>query len=116
MNGDFTAAAITMLFASNGIIFLIVKNMFTKKMKSMEYNYMKEADEREHRQKMEEVNKVSTTMLYEELEELRVKIIKQVQNEVKQAESNAEKQILIDLFKIQCPGCFASVEAELLKK
>lgn len=77
---------------------------------------MREADEREHRQKMEEVNKVSTTMLYEELEELRVKIIKQVQNEVKQAESNAEKQILIDLFKIQCPGCFASVEAELLKK
>ena len=116
MNWDFTAAAITMLFASNGIIFLIVKNMFTKKMKSMEYNYMRESDEREHRQKMEEVNKVSTTMLYEELEELRVKIIKQVQNEVKQAKSNAEKQILIDLFKIQCPGCFASVEVELLKK
>ena len=116
MNGDLTTAAITMLFASNGIIFLIVKNMFTRKMKKMEYNYMRESDEREHRQKMEEVNKVSTTMLYEELEELRVKIIKQVQNEVKQAESNAEKQILIDLFKIQCPGCFASVEDELLKK
>ena len=55
MNGDLTTTAITMLFASNGIIFLIVKNMFTRKMKKMEYNYMREADEREHRQKMEEV-------------------------------------------------------------
>lgn len=123
MNGEILAATIATLFASNGAIYLIIKNVWAKKMKVLEYKHLEESDKREHRQQLEDKRqqlenkeKIPTVLLYEQLDVLKIRIIEQVNKDITQAENNAEKQILIDMLKIQCPGCFAAVEAEILKK
>lgn len=116
MNGEILAATIATLFASNGAIYLIIKNVWAKKMKVLEYKHLAESDKREHMQQLENKEKIPTVLLYEQLDVLKIRIIEQVNKDIKQAENNAEKQILIDMLKIQCPGCFAAVEAEILKK
>lgn len=50
----------------------------------------------------------STTMLYDELEKLKQKVILQVSREVEQASELAEKSRIIEEFKIHCPDCYSS--------
>jgi hypothetical protein len=52
--------------------------------------------------------KESTSMLYEQLEKLKLKVILQVSKEVEQATELSEKEKIIADFKIHCPDCWAS--------
>jgi|TARA_R110000772_G_C13244857_1_gene434002 hypothetical protein len=115
MKGELIAGIVSVLSTINGIIILIAKRIFDKKMKELEYKHISESDEREHKQELERHKETTTDLLYENLEILKVRIIKQVNKDIEQAESNAEKQILIDMVKIQCPGCYAAVLTELKK-
>ena len=54
----------------------------------------------------------STTMLYDELEKLKQKVILQVAREVDQASELAEKNRIIEEFKLHCPDCYASFIAK----
>lgn len=48
----------------------------------------------------------SLSMLYEQLEDLRKKVIIQVEESVKSAEELAEKRRIINEFKAHCPECY----------
>lgn len=50
--------------------------------------------------------KSSTSLLYQELERLKIQVIEQVQLDVKQAQQLAEKQQIINELKTRCPDCY----------
>ena len=115
MKGEVITALVSVIMGANGILIIFAKRFWDKKMKELEYKHIEESDKREHTQMLEEKEKDATVLLYEQMEVLKLRIIEQVNIDIKQAENNAEKQILIDMLKIQCPGCYAAVLDELKK-
>lgn len=49
----------------------------------------------------------SSTMLYEQLEALKIKVINQIKNEVASAHKVAEIQTILEGLKAHCPDCYS---------
>lgn len=63
---------------------------------------------RTNRREEKKEEQSSLDLLYTQLEDLRKKIILQVQNDVAMASKVAERDIIIDSFRQHCPECYAS--------
>lgn len=50
--------------------------------------------------------KSSTTLLYDELEKLKIQVIQQVQRDIDNAKELAEKEQIINELKAKCPDCY----------
>lgn len=61
------------------------------------------------RQKKKNEEKTSASLLFEQLEKLKKKIIIQVNNEIEHAKSNAEKEKIIFMLRTHCPDCYNAV-------
>lgn len=61
-----------------------------------------------HKRNLAKAQRESTAMLYEQLEELKKKVILSVAKEVSQTEEIAEKQKIIEGLRLHCPECYDS--------
>ncbi len=52
----------------------------------------------------------STTLLYEELEKLKKRIIEQVPRDIKNAQTIAQQNFLLEQLKEHCPDCYQKVK------
>ena len=50
---EFMLQVLVLVIGGNGLLFLLARKWWEKKMKELEYKHISEADEREHRQKLE---------------------------------------------------------------
>lgn len=67
------------------------------------------------RNKKKNEEKTSASLLFEQLEKLKKKIIVQVNNEIEHAKSNAEKEKIIIMLKSHCPDCYNAVMLKMNK-
>ncbi len=116
MKGELIITILGLLMGANGIIVLFAKRFWDKKLKELEYKHLEKLDKLNHSQKLEEKQQETADLLYDQLEVLKKRIIGQVSIDIAHAENDALKQIIIDMVKIQCPGCYAAVMDELNKK
>lgn len=54
--------------------------------------------------------KKSTTILYSDLENIKIKLLAQFEKEVRLTRDVAERDILIEQFKAYCPDCYEKFE------